>query len=214
MHTVFGDFLRLGRGRRVATPEPARPERPRWAAERPMRVDARRNYDKIVATARDAFLEHGVDVPLDEITKRSRVGAGTLYRHFPHRDALIEAVYREEVTRLADRAYALRDGLPVEEALFAWMREQVRWVRENSGLASTLKAALDDSSPTFAFCRQELRAAVGVLLAPAQAAGVVRADLEPADLLRLGHGVGAAAGHADEEGAERLLSVVSEGLRA
>ncbi|HEY0452324.1 helix-turn-helix domain-containing protein [Actinophytocola sp.] len=179
-----------------------------------MRADARRNYDRIVVTARDAFAEHGIDIPLDDIAKRAHVGAGTLYRHFPSREALVEAVYRNEVTQLADRAYALRDELAPEEALFVWIREEVRWVTESSGLASTLKAAIEDSSRTFSYCKEELRAAVSSLLAPAQAAGVVRADLEPSDVLRLSHGVGAAATYADAEGAERLLSVVLDGIRA
>jgi AcrR family transcriptional regulator len=179
-----------------------------------MRADARRNYDKIIATARQAFVERDIDVPLDEIAKRARVGAGTLYRHFPHRDALIEAVYRDEVTRLADRAYALHEELPVEEALFAWIREEVRWLRESSGLTSTLKAAVEDTSVTFELCKNELRAAVRLLLEPAQQAGVVRADLEPGDLMRLAHGVGTATSYADEAGTERLLSVMLDGIRA
>jgi AcrR family transcriptional regulator len=179
-----------------------------------VRADARRNYDRIVATARDAFLEHGVDVPLDDIAKRAGVGAGTLYRHFPGRDALVEAVYREEITQLADNAYRLRDELPAEEALFAWMREQVRWIAESFGLASALKAAIDDDSETFAYCKKLLRTAVSAVLEPAQQAGVVRADLEPTDLLRLGHGIGAAAQYTDAAGIDRLLSVVTEGMRA
>jgi AcrR family transcriptional regulator len=179
-----------------------------------MRADARRNYDKIVATARDAFFERDIDVPLDEIAKRARVGAGTLYRHFPERATLIEAVYRDEVTRFADRAYALAEELPAGEALFVWLRELVRWIRDSAGLATTMKAAVDDSSPTFEFCKVELRAAVLVLLDPAQDAGVVRADLEPADLMRLAHGVGAATGYADEAGTERLVSVFFDGIRA
>lgn len=178
-----------------------------------MRSDARRNYERIVATARDAFLEHGVDVPLDDIVKRAGVGAGTLYRHFPSRDALVEAVYREEITQLADNAYRLRDELPPEEAVFAWMREQVRWIAESYGLATALKAAIDDDSETFAFCKKQLRTAVTAVLEPAQQAGVVRVDLEPSDLLRLGHGVGAAAQYTDAAGIDRLLSVVTEGMR-
>ena len=178
-----------------------------------VRADARRNYERIVATARDAFLEHGVDVPLDDIAKRAGVGAGTLYRHFPNRDALVEAVYREEITQLADTAYRLRDELPVEEALFAWMREQVRWIAESYGLATALKSAVDNDSETFAFCKKQLRAAVSAVLEPAQEAGVVRADLQPSDLLRLGHGVGAAAQYTDAVGIDRLLSVVTDGMR-
>ncbi|GAB3431678.1 TetR/AcrR family transcriptional regulator [Actinophytocola sediminis] len=180
---------------------------------RQMRADARRNYERIVATARAAFTEHGVDVPLDDIARRAKVGAGTLYRHFPNRDALIEAVYRDEVSQLAARARELVDQLPPAAAVAAWLREEVRWARESSGLAETLKAAMDRDSDTFAYCKRELRAALGTLLAPAQAAGVVRADVEPADLLRLGHAVASTTVYADEAGVDRLLSVVLAGLR-
>lgn len=179
-----------------------------------MRADARRNYERIVATARDAFLTDGIDVPLDDIAKRAGVGAGTLYRHFPGRDSLVEAVYRGEITQLADAAHRLHDELPPEEALFAWIREQVRWIRDSLGLASALKSAMDSESETFAFCQKTIREAVSVLLEPAQAAGIVRADLEPSDLLRLSHGVGAAAQYTDAAGAERMLSVVIDGMRA
>jgi AcrR family transcriptional regulator len=179
-----------------------------------VRADARRNYERIVATARDAFYEYGIDVPLDDIAKQAEVGAGTLYRHFSSRSALIEAVYREEIIQLAGHAYRLREELAPEEALFGWMREQVHWIAENMGLASALKSAIDDDSEVFAICKAELREAVGAVLGPAQAAGAVRAGLEPDDLLRLGHGVGTAAQHSDPEGTERLLSVVIDGLRA
>jgi AcrR family transcriptional regulator len=179
-----------------------------------MRADARRNYDKIIATARQAFVERDIDVPLDEIAKRAQVGAGTLYRHFPHRDALIEAVYRDEVMRLADRAYTLHEELPVDEALFAWIREEVRWLRDSAGLTTALKAAIEDKSLTFGLCRNELHTAVRLLLEPAQQAGTVRADLESGDLMRLAHGVGTAATNADDAAAERLLSVMLDGIRS
>jgi AcrR family transcriptional regulator len=179
-----------------------------------VRADARRNYERIVATARDAFLADGIDVPLDDIAKRAEVGAGTLYRHFPTRDALIEAVYREEITQLADAAFRLRDELPPGAALFAWMREQVRWVNDSLGMASALKATMDSESETYAYCKKTVREAVSALLEPAQAAGIVRADLEQTDLLRLTHGVGAAARYTDAAGAERMLSVVIDGMRA
>ena len=179
-----------------------------------MRADARRNYERIVATARDVFAEHGIDAPLDDIAKAAKVGPGTLYRHFASREALIETVYRGEVGQLADHAHELRDTLPPEEALFAWMRAQIAFITESGGLALALKTAIDANSETFEYCRARLNDAVAALLEPAQAAGVIRADLEPRDLLRLGHGIGAAAAYADEAGAERLLSVVFDGLRA
>lgn len=179
-----------------------------------MRADARRNHERIVATAREIFAEHGVDAPLDDIAKAAKVGPGTLYRHFPSREGLIEAIYRGEIAQLAGSAYDLRDTMPPGEALFAWMRAQIAFITESGGLALALKTAIDADSETFEFCKAQLNDAVAALLEPAQAAGVIRADLEPKDLLRLGHGVGTAAAYADEAGTERLLSVVLDGLRA
>ena len=178
-----------------------------------MRADARRNYERIVATAREVFFEQGVDVPLDDIVKRAGVGAGTLYRHFPTRDVLIEAVYRQEIEDLADRVRMLSKELPPLEALREWLYEQVRFQNERAGLAAALKAAVDEDSETFQHCKTTLREAVGVLLDTARAAGVVRADIEPADVMRLGHGIGASAKYADEAGKERLVSIALHGLR-
>jgi AcrR family transcriptional regulator len=179
-----------------------------------MRADARRNYERIVATARDVFAEHGVDAPLDDIAKAAKVGPGTLYRHFPKREDLIEAVYRGEIALLAGSAYELRDMLPTGDALFGWMRLQIKFITESGGLALALKSAIDADSETFEHCRTQLNDAVAALLEPAQAAGIVRPDLEPRDLLRLGHGIGAATAYADDAGAERLWSVMLDGLRA
>jgi AcrR family transcriptional regulator len=179
-----------------------------------MRADARRNYERIVATARDVFLEHGVDAPLDDVVKRAQVGAGTLYRHFPTREVLIEAVYREEIETLSARARALAEELSPEDALREWMRAQMRFHVERADLASALKAAIDEDAETFRYCKTLLREAVGVLLTAARDAGVVRADLEAVDLLRLGHGIGASGKYADDAGKERLLSIVLDGIRA
>ena len=178
-----------------------------------MRADARRNYERIVATAREVFFEHGVEAPLDDIVKRAGVGAGTLYRHFPTREVLIEAVYRGEIEGLAERAQELAKELPPADALRAWMREQMRFHVERAGLAAALKAAIDADSETFRYCKQKLRDAVGMLLGAAQGAGLVRYDIEAVDLMRLGHGLGASAKYADEEGRERLLSVILDGIR-
>lgn len=179
-----------------------------------MRADARRNYERLVATARDVFFEHGVDAPLDDIAKRAQVGPGTLYRHFPTRGALVEAVYRGEIEAFADKAHTFAKELPPAEALHAWMREQVRFVLDRGGSAAALKAVIDEDSETFRYCKQLLHEAVATILGPAQAAGAVRADLEPTDVLRLGHGIGSCARHADAAGLERLLSVVLDGLAA
>ncbi|HEX6354316.1 helix-turn-helix domain-containing protein [Actinophytocola sp.] len=178
-----------------------------------MRADARRNYERIVATARDVFFTDGIDAPLDDVVKRAGVGAGTLYRHFPTRDVLIEAVYRQEILEIAELAYEIAKVSAPEDAIREWFRELIRFHIERSDLARALKAAIDEESETFQYCKEKLREAAGSLLEPAQAVGVVRADLEAVDLMRLSHGIGASAKFADEAGQQRMLSVVLEGLK-
>ena len=178
-----------------------------------MRADARRNYERIVATAREMFFENGVEVPLDDVVKRAGVGAGTLYRHFPTREVLIEAVYRQEIEEIADLAYEIAKVLSPEDAIREWFGELIRFHIERSGLAAALKAAIDQESETFHYCKGKLRDAAWALLEPAQAVGAVRADLEAVDLMRLSHGVGAGAKFADEAGRKRMLQVVLDGLK-
>lgn len=182
------------------------------AVDRPMRADARRNHDRLLAVARDAFAEHGYHTSLDDIAKRAGVGSGTLYRHFPNREALLETVYRDDVVALATRADALAQTLPPGEALAAWMREQLTYVREMQGLGSAVKTMLGAAPETFTYCKDILRSAVHRLLEPAQQAGAIRADVTPSDVLRLVHGVGTAVEQTPEE-ADRLLSFVIDGLR-
>ncbi|WP_024799634.1 TetR/AcrR family transcriptional regulator [Nocardia sp. BMG51109] len=177
-----------------------------------MRADARRNYERIVECAREAFAEHGPEAPLDEIGRRAGVGPGTLYRHFPNRDALIEAVYRSRIEALAARAYELIETLSPAEALDQWFRAQVDFVMDKRSLAATLKAAIDRSSETFTLCSGLITDAAGAVLRPVQETGLIRADIEPRDLLRLGHGIGAACETAPEA-AGRLIEVTLAGLR-
>lgn len=183
------------------------------ATARPMRADARRNYERILECARQTFSELGTEAPLDEIARRTGVGPGTLYRHFPNREALIEAVYRSSIEALSRRAQELLDSdyTPLE-ALDLWVRAQVDFVLHRRGLAVTLKAALDRDSETFTACSDIATEAAAAMLRPAQEAGLVRPELEPKDLIRLGQGVGVACEHAPEA-AERLLTVVLAGLR-
>jgi AcrR family transcriptional regulator len=181
---------------------------------RPMRADARRNYERIVATANELFTAHGADVPLDDVAKKAGVGAGTLYRHFPTREKLFEAVYRDEIEVLADRAYVLHEQLPPWEALEAWLTEQVTWVVERHKLATILKESIDSGSETFQYCQKRLRAATGVLVDTAQEAGLIRRDVVGADVLRLGHGAGMAVRNCSPEDGKRVLDVILDGLRA
>jgi AcrR family transcriptional regulator len=178
-----------------------------------MRADARRNYEHIVATAKDLFTAHGADVPLDDVAKTAGVGAGTLYRHFPTREKLIEAVYRDEIEVLADRAFVLHDELPPWEALEAWLHAQVTWVVERYKLATILKESIDAGSETFQYCSKRLREATGMLVEAAQDAGLVRPDVDGPDVLRLGHGAGMAVRNCSAEDGQRVLDVILDGLR-
>lgn len=179
---------------------------------RRMRADARRNYDRLLAAARDAFGEHGVDASLDDIAKRAGVGPGTLYRHFPTREALLAETYRSEVEARARQAEELAGTLPAEEALVRWLQLQVRDIKSTHGLGSAVKTMLGADSEPLDFCRETLREAVRTLLTPAQEAGIIRSDVEAADVLRLVHGVATAAESAPEQ-ADKLLSIVIDGLR-
>jgi AcrR family transcriptional regulator len=177
-----------------------------------IRADARRNSARIIEVAKQVFIEAGLDVPLDEIVKRAGIGAGTLYRHFPTREALLEAVYREEIIALAELGARLRAELPPEQAIAQWLHAQLSFVFANQGLAISLKAAMDRNGETFDYCRRALRAEARELLAPLQEAGVVRADIEPVDVLRMTQAVSIAT---DQDGIERgrkLLDIMLAGL--
>ncbi|MFD5095875.1 TetR/AcrR family transcriptional regulator [Amycolatopsis thailandensis] len=180
---------------------------------RPMRADARRNYERIVAVAKEAFTADGVDVPADDIAKRAGVGAGTLYRHFPTRDKLIEAVYRDEIDGLAQQAYDLLEELPPGKALETWLATHVVYVVEKHGLAMTLKASVDAGSEVFGWCRARLHDAADTIVKAAQDEGTIRPDVTGPDILRLGHGLGSAASKASGEDTTRLLTIVLDGLR-
>jgi AcrR family transcriptional regulator len=177
-----------------------------------MRADARRNYERLLAAAREAFGERGTEASLDDIAKRAGVGPGTLYRHFPTREALLAAAYRSDVEARTARAEELAETLPVEEALVSWLRVQVQEIKGKRGLGSAVKTMLGGDSETLAFCRELMHAGVRRLLEPAQEAGIIRSDVGPADVLRLVHGVAVAAESAPDQ-ADKLLFIVLDGLR-
>jgi AcrR family transcriptional regulator len=195
--TVFGDRLRFN-GREDDVP--------------PMRADARRNYERLITAAREAFTEDGAGAYLDDIARRANVGPGTLYRHFPTREVLLAAVYRGDVESMAVRADELAAELPPGEALDAWLRSQLDYIKVKRGLGSAIKAMLADDSETLAWCKDTMRGALGGLLGRAQDAGIVRTDVDAPTVLRLVHGVGLASESAPED-ADRLLSIVLDGLR-
>ena len=180
----------------------------------PMRADARRNRELLMAAALAAFTERGTDdTSLEEIARRAGVGIGTLYRHFPGRTALLEAVYTDQVAALCHRAGELAATESPAAALAAWMRELVEFSATKHNLVSALAADYDLNAPVFSACRDNLLAAATALLTRAQQAGAVRPDVQPLDLLRLSHGVAAASERAtDAEQADRLLSLMLSGV--
>jgi AcrR family transcriptional regulator len=178
-----------------------------------MRADARRNAELLVATAKVVFAEKGPTAPLDEIARRAGVGPGTLYRHFPNRNALIQAVYRVDMEELAGLAHALLATMPPGPALDAWMHRYASFVRYKRGLAESLGAApvLDDETATR--CRRALFEGADALLDAAKRAGEVRADIRSDDLLLLLRALGIATEGGTEEDSDRMLSIMLAGLR-
>ena len=191
-------------------------QRPQPGEQRPLRADAQRNYQRLVTAASAAFAEHGADdASLEEIARRAGVGIGTLYRHFPNRQALLEAVYRDQVDVLSDRARQLSESEDPGAALDEWLRALVSFGRTKRSLTSAMLATLDKDSELLSTCSLIMRSAATTLLKRAQEAGVVRADADATDLLRLVHAVSMAVERepADRGQADRLLGLIMDGLR-
>jgi AcrR family transcriptional regulator len=175
---------------------------------RPVRADARRNFDALIAAARVAFAENGADASLEDIARRAGVGIGTLYRNFPTRQDLFEAVYVSEINQLAAVAAAVSE-LPPWDALFAWMKRFVEYAVTKRAIID----ALNRESDMFATCRKAMYAAGEPLFERAQAARVVRTDVSFDDVLRMVSGLTSAA-FVDDRQRERVLALALDGLRA
>jgi AcrR family transcriptional regulator len=153
-------------------------------ARRP-RADAVRNRELVLEAAKSVFSAGGPDASLEAVARRAGVGIGTLYRHFPTREALFEAVYRREVEHLADLAQQLKaDDVAPTEALRRWLRSNVEFVATKKGMSAALALAANKSSELSAYSFARLTEAVGALLDRAIAAGEIRADISPEDVLR------------------------------
>jgi AcrR family transcriptional regulator len=184
---------------------------PEVAPPRPMRADARRNYEKLIAAGRAAFTEDGTSASLEEIARRAGVGIGTLYRHFPSRQALLEAVYVEEVEALCRSADDLRDRDPWD-ALVAWLHRFVDYVGTKEALREELFAYIDHDADVFQHCHAMFYGAGEPLLARAQEAHVVRGDTDITDVVRMVAGI-AKMPTATPEQVERILDMALDGLR-
>jgi AcrR family transcriptional regulator len=183
---------------------------------RPMRADAQRNYQRLLDAALAVFAEHRADdASLEEIARRAGVGIGTLYRHFPSRQALLEAVYRDQVEALRAAAAELHESASPGDALTAWLRALMAFSSTKANLTAALLATIGKDSELLSSCSMAICGAADTLLDRAKEAGVVRADVGARDLIRLVHAVNIASQHApsDPGQADRLLGLILDGLR-
>jgi AcrR family transcriptional regulator len=178
---------------------------------RPKRADAQRNHDRVVAAAREAFADRGASTSLEEIARRAHVGIGTLYRHFPTRQALLEAVYVDEVTALCRSAADLAE-LPPWEALVGWLRRFVAYMATKQALAQELLNYVERDSDLFHNSRAALYAAGGPLLERAQQARVVRTDTDLTEVIQMVGGI-AKIPSGDPGQIDHILAIALDGLR-
>ena len=183
------------------------------AGARPLRADAQRNRDKLLAAATAAFATDGEGVALDTIAARAGVGIGTLYRHFPTREALVVAAYQHEVDALCAAAADLLATLPPDEALRAWVDHFADYIATKRAMGDALRSAASDS-PLFADTRERILGALRLLLGAGAAAGTLRADVDPRDVMRVMNGIWyLPAGPEWREDVGRMLDLVIDGLR-
>ena len=184
---------------------------PETLITRPKRADARRNYEKVLTAARKAFAEGGESTALEEIARRAGVGIGTLYRHFPNRQALVEALYVNEVEEVC-RSAAELDRSDPWEALNAWFERLMGYLATKQALAHELLNYLETDAPLFQVCRESLYDAGGPLLKRAQEAGVVRQDVEFPEVMQMVVGI-AKIPASDPSQVAHILRIALDGLR-
>jgi len=180
-----------------------------------MRSDARENREKLLRAASDHFAAEGPDASLEAIARTAGVGIGTLYRHFPTRESLIEAVYRNEVDQLCAAAGELLAERQPAEALAQWMERFVAYATTKRGLIGALKTIVSAQSDLFPTTRERLLATVGELLAAGIAAGQIRPDVSAEDVLTSMNAIWAIASDGDQWAAraQRVLRLLMDGLR-
>ena len=182
--------------------------------QRSLRIDAQRNRERILEAAKAEFTRSGAQASLDEIAKRAGVGAGTLYRHFPTRDDLIEAVYRSEVQKLAAAAHRFIETMPPLEALRAWMLLFVDHIAAKQIIAPALNSVVGGAPKLYEGTRGLVQGAIDTLVNRAVASGEIRSDIEPFDLLRALIGVSHVASGPDwQPSGRRLVDILIAGSR-
>jgi AcrR family transcriptional regulator len=188
-------------------------KRPKKRSRKP-RADAQRNRARILEIARDAFTRSGATVSLDDVARRARIGPGTLYRHFPTRDSLLEAVYRTEVEKLAAAERKFAESMLPVEALRAWMLLFVDYIAAKHLIAPALNNIVGGPSKLFETTTAQIKGAIEALVKRAVESGDIRPDLEPLDLLRALIGVSNVASGPDwVQSAKRLVDILILGSR-
>jgi AcrR family transcriptional regulator len=188
--------------------------KPSQSAPRKPRTDAQRNRERILDVAKEAFTSSGANASLDDIAREAGVGPGTLYRHFPTRDALIEAVYRSGVEKLAAAGRKFSESMPPVEALRAWMLLFVDYVATKHLIAPALNTLVGGASKLYEGSREQIRGAMRALVKRAIKSGDIRKDLDPLDLLQALIGVSNVASSPDwQQSARRLVDILIAGSR-
>ncbi|MBV9886743.1 MAG: TetR family transcriptional regulator [Acidobacteria bacterium] len=181
---------------------------------RKTRTDAQRNRERILEVAKAAFARSGANTSLDDVARQAGVGAGTLYRHFPTRDALLEGVYHTEVAKLAAAERELSEKLPPVEALRAWMLLFVDYIAEKHIIAPGLNTLVGGPSKLYESSRAQITGAIEALVKRAIKSGDIRKDLDAFDLLRALIGVSNVASTPDwQQSAKRLVDILILGSR-
>lgn len=178
---------------------------------KPLRADAQRNREQLLSAARAAFTERGAAAALEDIARRAQVGVGTLYRHFPTRQALLEAVYVDEVEALCNSADDFADREPWD-ALVLWFARFVDYVATKKALVEEMLATVGADAPVFRQCHEAIFAAGEPLLARAKDAGAVREDVEFMDVMRMVSGV-CMIKNSEPDDIRRVLRMALDGLR-
>lgn len=181
-------------------------------AARPMRADARRNYERLVTAAREVLTERGSEAAMEEIAKRADVGVGTLYRHFPRRIDLVEAVYREDVDGIVALATDVSEREEPWDALVAWLHGFLKYAETKRTFLTELHEAFEKCPDLAVRSRERIGGAVRLVLTRAQQAGAVRPDLDEDDLMQLVSGM-CMARNASLAQNERLLTLILDGIK-
>lgn len=193
---------------------PAEPKTPSPESTK-LRADARRNRDRLVEVAAVAFAEKGVATSLEDIARQAGVGIGTLYRHFPTREHLVEVVYRRELESLADAAAELAEKHRPDVALEEWMRRFVSYIATKRGMSNSLKTLMNSNSTLFAEGFSDIRSAFERLVRAAGENGLIRTDIDTADLLQALSSIYSMTDSPDwRERSHRLIGLLMDGLKA